>query len=356
MNLPGVLIALSMVVLSWTADPREQARAIEALIDADALERARAELDAEALPPLLDTTLRGRLALAEGQPGEAIKAFARAIELAPDHAPLQVLLAHAQLEAGRHDDALATMSSAKLDASDPPIALLLAAAHRAANDPASAYAALRRAARAHPEHAALVQQLVVLCASEGLFEAAKQWAQRIDRATLGATTAAVAIQQARGKTGGLRFARWMAAAFVANADVWAELGWVESAADEYRRAGQALEKAANLGADTAFAAAEHFRAARRYREALAANAAVTDEQRRAEQRFDILFEDGKHARSIVAGDRLETKGWLEPRRRYNLAYAHYALRQFAEASRHARALSGTDESARAAALLRAMGR
>jgi len=353
MNLSAVLFA---VVLAWGADPREQARAIEALIDADALEEARTQLDASDLPPLLEQTLRGRLALATGKPQRAIKAFSRAIELAPDHAPLEVLLAHAQLEAGRHDDAITTLTRAKVDERDPPIALLLASAHRADDDPAAAYGALKAAVEAKPEHAVLHQQLVLLCASEGLFEAAKTWAQRVDRDVLGSSTAALAIAQARGETGGLRFARWIASAYPADAAVQAELGWVESAAGQYRRAGRALARAARLGSDTAFAAAEHYRAAQRYREALAVNAAVTDDRRRAEQRFDILFEDGKQARAVVAGERLEAKGWLVPRRRYNLAYAHYALRQFAEASRHARALSGTAESTRAAALLRAMGR
>lgn len=356
MNLSGVLVALSMTLVAWAAGPREEATAIEALIDADALDEARDRLDDSELPPLLETTLQGRLALADGQPGRAIRALRRAIDLAPDYAPLKVLLAHAQLEADRPDDALSTLSSAGVDDRDPSIALVRASAHRATGDAASAYAALRRAAQAEPEHAGVHQQLVVLCASEGLFEAAAQWAKRLDRSTLGAPTAAIALQHARGQAGALRFARWMAAAFSDDAAVQAELGWVESAAGHYRRAARALEHAARLGADTAFAAGEHYRAAGRYREALAANAAVGGDQTRAEQRFDILFEAGKQARAIVAGRRLVANGWLDARRRYNLAYAHYALRQFAEASRHARALAGTTESARAAALLRAMGR
>lgn len=356
MNLLGVVLASAMTLGAGPSSPRDEARAIEALIDADELDQARDRLDDGDLPPLLESTLRGRLALARGEPGRAIPAFQRAIELAPDYVPLKVLLAHAQLGAGRSTEALATLRGSGVDDRDPSTALLLASAHRAEDDPAAAYAALRRAALAEPEHAAVHRQLVVLCASEGLFEAARQWAQRIEPAALGTESAALALQHAREHTGALRFARWMAAAFANEAAVQAELGWVESAAGEYQRAGRALEAAARLGADTAFAAAEHYRAAGLYREALAANAAVEDDQPRAQQRFDILFEASKHARAVVAGERLETEGWLDARRRYNLAYAHYALRQFAEASRHARALSGTSESSRAAALLRAMGR
>lgn len=358
MNLCGVLLALSVmrVASAPAADPRERAAAIEALIEAGAVKEARDRLDDSELPPLLHATVQGRIALADGRPQAAIKAFRRAIELAPDHAPLRVLLAYAQLDAGRPQDALSSLGGAGLDEREPSIALLLASAHRALDDTASAYAALRQAARANPEHAVLHQQLVLLCANEGLFEAAKQWAQRIDRSALGAQTAAAALVPARGQPGALRFARWMAAAFADDAAVVAQLGWAESAAGEYRRAGRALHRAARLGADTAFAAAEHYRAVQAYREALAVNAAVGDPRARTEQRFDIVFEAGKQARAVVAGKRLEDQGWLDPRRRYNLAYSHYALRRFAEATRHARALAGTAESKRAAALLRAMGR
>ena len=355
----ALLLALATAAAAPSAPGSAQLRAakrLEAMIDRGELEEARKKLEASDYPPLLEATLRGRLALAEDRPDAAVRAFRKASKLAPDHAPLKILLAHAQVAAGQHRAALRTLGGTGIDRSKPGVALLLAAAQRDVGDPASAYATLRRAAEANPGHAGLHRQLVVLCATEGLFETAKAWAQRHTPAQLGADAAAIALRQARLKDGGLSFARWLAAAFPNDAAVQAELGWVESGAGEYGEAARALSRAAKLGADTAFAAAEHYRAARRYREALAANAGVANAKRRAQQRFDILFEDGKPARATVAGGRLEDAGWLDPRRRYNLAYAHYALREFAEATRHARALSGTAESRRAAALLKAMGR
>jgi hypothetical protein len=62
------------------------------------------------------------------------------------------------------------------------------------------------------------------------------------------------------------------------------------------------------------------------------------------------------ARAIVVGDAIDRSQGLSARRRYDLAYAHYVLRQHAEATTHARKLADTDEAARAATLLRAMGR
>jgi tetratricopeptide (TPR) repeat protein len=173
---------------------------------------------------------------------------------------------------------------------------------------------------------------------------------------LGRDTTLAVLQRARSSVGALPVARSLAAAFPGDAEVQEQLGWVESAAGRYTDAARSLARASRLGADTAYAAAEHYRAARRYREALDINARIGDRSRRATQRFDILFESGRMARAITAAEALNASGELDPRRRYNLAYAHYSLRQFAEASRLARSLEGTPDADRARALLRAMGR
>jgi hypothetical protein len=276
--------------------------------------------------------------------------------LAPKHAPLRVLLAHAQVAGGRHREALSSLDAKGIDTTTTAVALLKAAAHRGLEHPARAYEVLTRSVKAHPDHPALVRELVILCASQGLFETARSWAERLPPAELSPRTAVAALESARDQTGGVGFARFLGAGFPDDAQVQAQLGWTLSAAGLYADAARSLDRAAMLGADTAFPAAEHYRAARRYRDALSLNARVPDPERRAGQRFDLLFESGKMARAIEAGKSLEAKGTLTPRRRYSLAYAHYSLRQFAEATRHARALTDTAESERARTLLRAMGR
>jgi tetratricopeptide (TPR) repeat protein len=330
-----------------------QARRIEAAIDAGELAQARRALAEEAFPELVQVTLEGRLALAEGKPAVAERRFRRAMELAPNHAPLRILRAHALLASGRESAALEILAHDDLDPGDPAIALLRAAAHDRTGDPGSAYAALQRAAIEHDQHVGLRRELVLLCARHGLFGAAQSWASTITPADLGREAALLVLQQARGESGALELARWLAAGFPDDPDVQAQLGWVCSAAGRMHAAAEAFEHATRLGADTAFAAAEHHRAARRHRRALAMNGLVSDRRRRAEQRFDILFESGAMARAIVAADALVE---LSARRRYELSYAHYVLGQYAEATEHARALEETSEAERAAVLLRAMRR
>lgn len=348
-----------LLVAALASDARpvvEEARRVEQLIDAGEVVAAARALKGHTFPELVRVTLEGRLALAEGKPAVAERRFRRAMELAPHHAPLRILRAHALLAQKRHDAVIDVLEHADLDAREPVVALLLAAAHEGATDPASAYAALRRAALEHARHLGLRRELVLLCARHGLFTSARSWASTIEPADLGRDVALAVLQQLRGEPGGLELARFLAAGFPDDAEVQGQLGWVASAAGRTRDAAVAFERATTLGADLAFAAAEHWRAAGRHRRALAINTRVDDSKRRAEQRFDILFESGAMARAIVAGDELATKHGLTPRRRYDMAYAHYVLRQHAEATTHARALAATEEAARAEALLRAMGR
>ena len=251
---------------------------------------------------------------------------------------------------------IAMLRSPDLPADDPGIALLLAAAHEGLADHRKAYESLRAAATKHPDQHGLRRELVMHCARHGLYGASQRWAETLTPAELSRDVALAVLQWLRGDAGTEDFARWLAGGFPDDADVQEQLGWALSARGKMRAAARAFEVATRLGGGLAFAAAEHYRGAGRYRDALRMNALVASEEQRAEQRFDILFESGEMARAVAAGERLERDHGLSARRRYNLAYAHYILLQYAEASAQARRLKGTDEADRAARLLQAMGR
>lgn len=321
---------------------------IERTIDAGALEEAEAAMAEAELSPVARATLEGRLALAEGRPQQAASRFAAAVKLAPEHAPLRLLWAHALLRSGQP----VAQALAPLDSRGASVALLLAAGAEQAGDPGTAYATLEAAARRHPERLELTRELILLCAREGLLEPARAWIETLRPEQLGRAMALAVLQEIRSDAHALPLARQLAAAFPDDADVQAQLGWVASAAGFTSEASRAFGRAVALGADEAYTAAEHARAASDHRLALRLNALVSGDERRTQQRFDILFESGKLAQAIAAAQRLE----LDPRRRYNLAYAHYGLQQYAEASALARGLAGTDYAARGQSLLRAMGR
>lgn len=342
------MIALALLVLLSVA-PMSPAD-IEETIDAGKLEDAKAAMAESELTPLARATLEGRLALAEGEPAAAAARFETAVSLAPEHAPLRLLWAHALLRAGAAGSVAEALEP--LDSTEPTVALLLAAAEDADGDVAAAYTTLEASARTHPDEIEPTRQLILLCAREGLLEATRAWIETLSPEALGRVMGLAVLQEIRSDAHALPLGRLIASAFPDDAEIQAQLGWVASAAGARAEASRAFARAVHLGADEAYTAAEHARAAGRNAEALRLNGRVSDPTKRSQQRFDILFESGKMAQAIAAADRIT----LSARRRYNLAYAHYALLQYAEASMHARALHGTDYAARGQTLLRAMGR
>lgn len=342
------MISLALIVLLSLA-PMSPAD-IERTIDAGELDDAKTAMAESELTPLARATLEGRLALAEDKPALAATKFADAVELSPEHPPLRLLWAHALLRAGTPESVPEVLEP--LDPVDPTVALLLAAAKDAQGDVAGAYANLEAATRKHPNNVELVRQLILLCAREGLLEATRAWIETLTPEQVDRVMALAVLQEIRSDMHALPLARLLASAFPDDAEVQAQLGWVASSAGATAEASRAFARAVALGADEAYTAAEHARAAGRNAEALRLNGRVSNDVKRAQQRFDILFESGKLARAIAAAERIS----LTPRRRYNLAYAHYALQQYAEASVQARALRGTDYAGRAQTLLRAMGR
>lgn len=342
------MIGLAFLVL-LAAAPMSPAE-IEKTVDSGQLDDAKAAMQDSELTPLARATLEGRIALAEDHPGLAAEKFAEAVALAPEHAPLRLLWAHALLRAGAPQRVATALET--LEPTDPAVALLLAASREGQGDAGGAYEALEAGAREHPKDLQLTQQLILLCAREGLLAATRSWIETLDPAQLDRVVALALLQEIRGDAHALPLARMVASAFPDDADMQGQLGWVASAAGATAEASRAFGRAVALGADEAYTAAEHARAAGRNAEALRLNARVRNDAKRAQQRFDILFESGKMARAIAAAERIT----LSPRRRYNLAYAHYALQQYAEASTQARRLSGTDYAARGQTLLRAMGR
>lgn len=337
-----------------------RARRVERLIEDGQLDDARQALATQEFSALVRATLEGRLALADGDPTHAAKRFAEAMKLAPDHAPLRILAAHALLAAERLDEVVDVLDHPDLDHRAPRVALLRARALEGQGDTraqvGAAYDTLVAAAQAHPQHLGLRRELVLLCVRHHLYTTARAWAESVTPAQLGRDVVLVILQQSRAERAAVPFALALAAAFEDDREIQAQLGWALSAAGHTVAAARAFEHATALGSDLAYVAAEHHRAAGRHRRALAMNAHVQGDKKRAQQRFDVLFEQGSMARAIVAGEALERAHGLSARRRYNLAYAHYALQQYADATTIARALEGTSEAQRAATLLRAMGR
>lgn len=97
---------------------------------------------------------------AVGEPGEAIAALRRALDLAPDSAPIRVNLGNVLVAAGKLDEAQEELNRARtLLPNDPQPLISLHALHRARGDEDSAFDALLHAARLAPTDALINHDL-----------------------------------------------------------------------------------------------------------------------------------------------------------------------------------------------------
>ena len=128
------------------------------------------------------------------------------------------------------------------------------------------------------------------------------------------------------------------------------VGYVYAGHRLWHSAAYHFEQAWAQGEPYAFQAADQYRMAGRYRDALRMNGMVSDDGRRAIQRLSILFEQKKYAQITVIHGTFEDLG-----SQYRLAYAHYAIGDYATAQRYAKALQNTDYEEEATVLLRAIG-
>ncbi len=330
---------------------------IEAMISNGQLEAAEAAI--ESLDPANQARFAGLLALERKAYGRAINAFKQAVAATePPDPRLQLYLAHAHLLAGSPGPALEAVRKAR-DVAGILLAqpLLEARAHQALGSVAEAYAVLVRATGAFPGEPRPLLELAVLTQSEGLGNEARRWTSRLlamtenDASALDRDMALALFQLLSLDRRGLPLLEAVAARYAREGRVQAALAHAYAETGNRYAAARLFETATRLGRRHAFEAADQFRLAGRYRDALRINREVRDHQRRRRQRLTILFEAQDYARVVAIGE-----GLTDPGAVYRQAYAHYALGNRSRAAERLRTLLVRDSEYTAGArkLLEAM--
>lgn len=148
----------------------------------------------------------------------------------------------------------------------------------------------------------------------------------------------------------------MVARFPASGELRGHLAHAYAAAGDRYAAGQLFELATRLGASYAFEAADQYRVVGRYDDALRMNARVADPARQLLQRVAILFTARRMGRVVAMESELRRTGLFEPRERYRVAYASYAIGNYQHALDLARTLNDTQWRSSAQSLIDAVGR
>ena len=296
-----------------------------------------------------------------GHHEEAVDRFERAIELAQLRGQAQprlsLYLASSLLELGRAEAARRALEGteglAETLVAQP---LLVARAALADGDPDAAYAALVAATEDFPELTAPRLELVAMCSRLGLRASARAWGWDLVGLRPDRDTALAVFDLLYADRRAWPLLETLAAQHGDDAEMVGHLAYAYAADERYFAAATLFDRASVGGEDLAFEAADQYRMAGETHAALVMNARVSERRRRLEQRLGILIAAGEMARVVALEDAMRRAGLGDPRHRYNLAFAHYALGEYARATDLARGLSDTSYADRARALLDAMGR
>ena len=321
---------------------------VQTLIDSRRWSEAEARLgsvSAKIRPRFVGLIAQGR-----GQHGKAAAAFDKALALTPGVPQLHLHASYAHLQLKRYDKALAHARAAeKLSAKAIAQPMLASRALQGLGRDAEAYAVLKRACVDFPKLSRPWLELASLAQRNKLSHEVRAAARQVlarqhDR---GAVVALVQLLSADPK--GLPLLEELVAAHPRDAELRGRLAHVYAQRRQWFSAARLFEDATVMGGGYAFEAADQYRMAGRYRDALRMNGQVPASDAQLVQRLAIIFEQKNYARIVTMNVKLSDLG-----SRYRLAYAHYAVGNFATARAQAKALLSTAYREEAEALLRAM--
>ena len=321
---------------------------VQALVDGQEWDELEAQLTL--MPPESRLRFEGLIAMGRGQPARAAMAFEDALKSTPAVPELHLHAAHAYFQLKEFEAVLRHARSAS-SLAEEVIAqpLLEARALEALKRHGEAYSILVRACQTFEKEYRPWLELAALAhrrelKSEVRRTALKAWSLQPDR------TAAIAIfHLLYGDPDALHIVEQIAAAYPDDPEFRALLGHMYAGERYWFSAARLFEEATQLGGQYAFEAADQYRMAERYDDALRMNRLANAGQKQIKQRISILFEQEQYARIVAMNASVD-----EPGIQYRLAYSHYAIGEYAAARRHAKALLKTSYRDEASALIQAM--
>lgn len=293
-------------------------------------------------------TLRGLVALHQGEHAAAVEALEAALAAGQTEPVVHVYLAQARYALDEPAAALAALEAAGDAWRDMP------GAHRMRihcrwrlGRPAAAFAALAEAEARFPGDAELAKQRVLYLLELGLGrEAVAAGEAYLDRA--GGTAEAhlalgEALRRSRQADDAARVLETARLRFPEEGRVRVALAHAHLEAGRPRSAAVVLEEAAWREPRYLAEAAELYRRAGQVERALYLNAELRDQAAKARQRLGLLLERGDHERAAALAPRLSRLGLLDDEEvRYALAYVCYRTGDLDRAAERLRGITRPD--------------
>lgn len=321
---------------------------LQVLIDSRRWSEAEARLGTVAAQ--LRPRYEGLIAEGRGQPTKAAAAFERALQATPGVPELHLHAAHTYLQLKRYDQALRhAQAAASLRDKALVQPMLTARALQGLSRDAEAFAVLQRACATFPDQYRPWLELAVLAHRYKLSHESRRAARGVMASKPGRDVILSLFELLRDDRRGLPLLEEVVAAHPRDAELRAQLAHVYAAQRQCFSAARLFEDATLMGGPYAFEAADQYRMAGRFRDALRMNDRVAASERQRVQRLAIVFEQKHYARIVAMKLQVNDLG-----SRYRVAYAHYAVGDFAGARSKASALLKTAYRQEAGALLEAM--
>lgn len=324
------------------------APSLQELIDTEQWDAVEARLPS--LPVAAQPRVEGLIAQARGNSLEAARAFERALTSTPEVPQLHLHAAHAYLEQKRFKDALRHARAASaLSTQSMAQPMLEARALTALNRDTEAYVVLQKACRRFKDAYRPRLELAVLAQRKQLGADVRRLIQEILERTSERAPLLALFHLLYGDAKGLVVGEQLVARYPKDPEFRGQLGHLYAGSRRWLSAARLFESATTLGGRYAFEAADQYRMAGHFREALRLNGQLASSLRQRTQRVAILFEQQRYGRIVAMNPSFD-----EPGSRYRVAYSHYAVGDHTEAARRARVLLDSTYRAEAIALLDAM--
>lgn len=304
-------------------------------------------------------TLSGLLALRRGENAGAIEAFTAAVDEGQTDPSINVYLAQAYSAEGRYEESIAAIDRVPNLAQFPALYSLLAEGYWRTDEKDRAYDTLDRAIELFPSQAQFLRQqifyLIELNLTQAAVEKSRAYLQRLENDPAAYVTVGEALRRGGDPEEAALTLEIGRLLHPANRQIHLALAQAYLDLDQPRSAGAMVERAAVSDPTLYFEAAEIYRRSGEFERALYLNSLVTEEERKAIQRFHILLSMERYESAVALESRLERVGGLsDDANRYALAFALFQTGQFDRAVAYINRIESADYFRRATQLRQAI--
>lgn len=265
--------------------------------------------------------------------GKAVNSFQAVVARQPGRAVIWLYLGQALFRLKRYGEAIVALEKGRAKGARFPVFhLLLARSRLKVGDRFGARQVLLKGLERFPRHRDLLMELTLLYSRSGLYGTAARLARRFLKATGGDPLAALIVSDALCRERHYRPAITLLEEVHLQKPgalkVLERLAYAHAQAGHTYASARLFERLTRVKASYAGAAAEQYRQAGRFTDALRMNRRIPLRRQRLRQRLSIFLEHGDHARALKLLKPLRAARALDDAIRYRLAYAAIRIGDF----------------------------